>query len=221
MATIEKTRYAVERIEDIPQGDVHDGRVRHKIREHLDIGGFGVNAYRAVSTDGHVIGEHAEDGIFSRGQEELYVVISGAATFTVDGDEIEAAPGTVVLVRSGVTRSAVAHEEGTTVLVVGGTPGKAYKPSPAELTAPMFDAYNAGDFERAARIVADIAAEHPTEAITWFNLSCCEARLGRTEDALDHLAKSLELDPRFVEVAREDEDLESIRSDPRFEKLVA
>jgi quercetin dioxygenase-like cupin family protein len=221
MATMEETRYAVERITDIPQGNEHDGRVRHRVREHLGIGGFGVNAFRAVSTEGHVIGEHAEDGIFSRGQEELYVVLSGKATFTVDGDEVEAEPGTLVLVRSGVTRSAVAHEEGTTLLVVGGTPGEAYQPSPAELVQPMFEAYGAGDYEEAARIVADIAAEHPTEAIAFFNLACCEARLGRIDDALDHLAQALALDPRFVEVANEDEDFESIREEPRFKQLIA
>jgi quercetin dioxygenase-like cupin family protein len=221
MATIEQTRYAVERIEDISQGQEFDGRVRHKVREHLGIQGFGINVYRAVNTDGHVIGEHAEDGIFSRGQEELYVVLKGKATFTVDGDEVKADTGTFVLVPSGVTRSAVAHEVGTTVLVVGGTPGKAYEPSPAEITNPMFDAYNAGDFEEAARIVADIAAEHPNEAIVWFNLACCEARLGRTDDALDHLAKALKLDPRFLELAKGDDDFESIRSEPRFVQLVA
>jgi quercetin dioxygenase-like cupin family protein len=221
MATIEQTRHAVEKIEDIPHGNENDGRVRHRVREHLGIGGFGVNAFRAVSTEGRVIGEHAEDGIFSRGQEELYVVISGKATFTVDGDEVEAEPGTLVLVRSGVTRSAVAHEEGTTVLVVGGTPGQAYEPSPGELVQPMFEAYGKGDFEEAARIVADIAAEHPNEAIAFFNLACCEARLGRTEDALDHLAQALALDSRFGEVARGDEDFESLRDEPRFKQLIA
>jgi quercetin dioxygenase-like cupin family protein len=221
MATIEQTRYAVERIGDIPHGNENDGHVRHRVREHLGIGGFGVNAYRATNIEGHVIGEHAEDGIFSRGQEELYVVISGKATFTVDGDEVEAEPGTLVLVRSGVTRSAVAHEEGTTVLVVGGTPGLAYEPSPGELVQPMFEAYGKGDFEEAARIVADIAVEHPNEAIAFFNLACCEARLGRTDDALDHLAQALALDSRFVELAKEDDDFESVRDEPRFKKLIS
>jgi hypothetical protein len=34
--------------------------------------------------------------------------------------------------------------------------------------------------------------------------------------ALDHLARAAELDPRFREYARTDEDLESIRDAPEF-----
>jgi quercetin dioxygenase-like cupin family protein len=221
MATIEQTRYEVTTIGDVPHGEEHEGRVRHRVREHLGIEAFGVNAMRAVKGDGQVIGEHAEDGIGSRGNEELYVVLSGKATFTVDGDEIKAGPGTLVFVRPGVKRSAVAHGEGTTVLVVGATSGAPFRVSAGELVAPMFDAYRAGDFEEAARIVAGIVAENPGEGMALFNLACCESRLAKTDEALEHLARAIEADGRFAELAREDEDFEELRGEPRFKKLTA
>jgi tetratricopeptide (TPR) repeat protein len=220
MATIEQTRYEVTTIGDVPHGEEYQGRVRHRVRQHLGIEAFGVNALRALKADAQVVGEHAEDGIGSRGNEELYVVLSGKATFTVDGDEIKAGAGTLVFVRPGVTRSAVAHGEDTTVLVVGATPGEAYRISPGDLVAPMFEPYRAGDYEQAARIVEGILAENPGEGIALFNLACCEARIGRTDDALDHLAQSIAVDSRFAELAREDKDFESLRGEPRFKKLV-
>jgi tetratricopeptide (TPR) repeat protein len=119
-----------------------------------------------------------------------------------------------------VKRSAVAHGEGTTILIVGATPGEAFRPGPGEIVAPMFDAYREGDYEEAARIVREIG-EETGEPIAWFNLACCEARLGRTDDALEHLEQAIALDDRFAEQAKGDEDLESLRDDARFKKLVA
>ena len=221
MATVEKTRYEITTIGDIPHGEEHQGRVRHRLRQHLGIEAFGVNAMRAVKANGQVIGEHAEDGVGSRGNEELYVVLSGKATFTVDGEELEAGPGTLVFVRPGAKRGAIAHEEGTTVLVIGGTAGEAFRISPGELVEPMFDAYRAADYEEAARIVEGIAAENPGEGIAFFNLACCESRLGRSDEALEHLAQAIEIDGRFRELARKDEDFAPIRGEPRFKKLTA
>jgi hypothetical protein len=55
----------------------------------------------------------------------------------------------------------------------------------------------------------------------FFNTACMEARLGRTEDAIAHLREALELDDRVKEHIRTDEDLVSLRDDPRFEELAA
>src|SRR5689334_18974124 len=52
------------------------------VREHFGIRAFGVNAY-AAGEDGTLIGEHDEAG---SGQEELYVVLDGKATFEIDGE---------------------------------------------------------------------------------------------------------------------------------------
>ena len=69
------------------------------VRTHFDIQSFGVNAYIAEEPGLEVIGEHDELGKRAGKHEELYFVSSGHATFTVNGDEIDAPAGTFVFVR--------------------------------------------------------------------------------------------------------------------------
>jgi hypothetical protein len=52
-------------------------------------------------------------------------------------------------------------------------------------------------------------------------VACMEARLGRTDDAVAHLQQAVEDDDRIKENIRTDDDLESIREDPRFAALAA
>ena len=59
------------------------------VREHLGIHAFGINAY-TPGEDGTLITEHDEAG---SGQEELYIVLDGKATFEVDGETVDAPPG--------------------------------------------------------------------------------------------------------------------------------
>jgi hypothetical protein len=96
------------------------------IRHHFDIGAFGINAWRAKNGD-EVIKRHTES---ESGQEELFLVMSGSCTFTVDGNEVPAPAGTLVYVSdAGVERVAVAKEDGTVVLSIGGTRGTLFEPS--------------------------------------------------------------------------------------------
>ena len=220
MATAVAKSYDVVSLEDIEPGPEHDGRIPLNIRRHFDIRGFGVRANRSVG-DGHVVGEHTELGIGASGQEELYVVLSGKATFNVDGEPIYATAGTMVFVRDpAATRSAVAKEEGTTILAIGGTPGKAYELSVGEAMNDMWEPYRAGDYEGALETLQPVLEERP-EALVLFNVACMEARLGRTDDAISHLQQAVQDDDRIKENIRSDEDLESIREDPRFAALAA
>jgi len=54
------------------------------IRRTLDIGAFGINAYVALEAGADVVEEHTESAL---GHEEVYIVLSGRATFTL-GDEV-------------------------------------------------------------------------------------------------------------------------------------
>jgi hypothetical protein len=90
------------------------------VREHLGIHAFGVNAFEP-GADGTLVSEHDEAG---SGQEELYIVLDGRATFEIDGETIDAPPGTLVYVGPNARRKATG---GGTVLVVGATPGEAYQ----------------------------------------------------------------------------------------------
>jgi hypothetical protein len=219
MATTQ-TGFAVASIGDVKHGDVNEGRVRHQVRDHFGIEAFGVNAFRAVEAGAPLINEHNELGVAAPGQQELYVVLSGTARFTIDGEEVEAPAGTLLYLEPEARRGAVADEPDTTVLVVGGSPGLAYNQSPGFLVGPMFGPYGENDFAGAAAIVRGVLEQHPGLPLGLYNLACCEARLGETDAAFEHLAASIEAEERFKEIARDDDDFESIRDEPRFRELV-
>jgi hypothetical protein len=90
------------------------------VREHFGIHAFGINAF-TPGEDGTLIGEHDESG---SGQEELYIVLDGNATFEVDGETVDAPAGTFVFVRPDSRRKATGDG---TVLALGATPGEAYQ----------------------------------------------------------------------------------------------
>jgi tetratricopeptide (TPR) repeat protein len=182
------------------------------IRIPLGISAFGVNAYAAREAGEQVIEEHDELGSGAGRHEELYVVLSGRATFTVAGSETDAPRGTLVFVRDPATRrAAVAAEPDTTVLVVGGTVGKAFSPSPWEFWLEARPDYDAKDYTAAATILERGLAAHPGNAHVLYNLACCEALAGRTEEARAHLAEAVSGDPRMREWAEDDPDLETVR----------
>ena len=210
--------FEVVSLDGIEAGPEHDGRVPLNIRRHFGIQGFGVRANRAVG-DGHVIGEHDEVGLGGSSQEELYLVLSGSATFNVDGERVDAPAGTLVFVGNpAAKRSAVSKEAGTTVLAIGGTPGEPYRLSSGEAMSAMWDPYRAGDYEGALEELRPVLRERP-EALVFFNVACMEARLGRTDDAIAYLQQAVEDDDRIKENIRTDEDLDTIRDDPRFDVL--
>ena len=73
----------------------------HLVRRHFDVQAFGVNAATGNAGD-EMIEEHHEaddEENQTNGHEELFVVMSGHAVFTVDGDQIDAPGGTIVFVR--------------------------------------------------------------------------------------------------------------------------
>jgi mannose-6-phosphate isomerase-like protein (cupin superfamily) len=221
MATMTDKPYTVVALEDgewgpaIAPGAGDTGRVRKGIRRDLGITSFGINAFRAPAGE-DVIREHDEAGFVASGQEELYLVLSGAATFEVDGESFEAAAGSLVFVRDpAAKRSAVAKDAETTILVIGGTPGEAYDPGPVEVGEALA-AYNAGDYETAVAKQLIVVEKRPNNVLALFNAGCFEARLGRTDDAIGHLEQAVEADDRIKELIRTDEDLDSLREDPRF-----
>jgi hypothetical protein len=105
----------------------------HAVRLEFGIGSFGVSAYVAEAAGDVLTSEHAEVEESGTRHEELFFVANGHATFTVAGETIEAPAGTFVYVRDpALVRGATAKEPGTTMLAVGGEPGRAYEVSPWE-----------------------------------------------------------------------------------------
>lgn len=207
--------YGILRLDEIETIPV--AGVRWKpVRRTLGIDAFGVNAYTANAGE-QVVEEHDERGGGAGGHEELYVVVAGRATFTVAGDEIDAGPGTLVFVRDpGARRVAVAVEDGTTVLVVGGTPGAAYQPSPWEWSFAADPLVRAGDAAGAVAMMREALELHPDNASTLYNLGCFEALAGQADEAIEHLTRAAELEPKAAAWADGDSDLDSLRERPDF-----
>jgi tetratricopeptide (TPR) repeat protein len=190
------------------------------VRTHFDIQSFGVNAYIAGEAGMEVIGEHDELGENAGKHEELYFVSSGHAAFTVNGDEIDAPTGTFVFVRDpAAKRKAIAKEAGTTVVIVGGKAGEAFTPSPWERTSEGIAHFANEDYEQAAEVYERLLGETPGNALFLYNLACAESRLGRKEDALEHLRQSVETDAVYKKNAAEDPDFDAIRDDPEFSAI--
>src|SRR5262245_25218294 len=197
-------------------------RGRIHLRRDLDVNSFGVNAFYQAQSGARVIGEHDELGPGASGHEELYVVVRGAARFVVDGEEVDAPSGTALFVRNtGAKRSARATEDDTTVLVIGGRPGEAFKPGPGESITEFYRLYRSEDYEGALAVLREALDEHPGNALILYNIACMESRLGRPEEAFEPLGESFDKWPAYKELAVDDDDLASIRNDERFKALVA
>ena len=187
------------------------------IRKHFDIKAFGINAWVAKGEGDDVIGEHTENS----GHEELYFVTAGRATFTLDGNEIDAPAGTLVFVRDPATRrKAVALEAKTTIVAIGAQAGAAFEVMDWEKFAGFWPLYQAGDYQAALAFLEQARAADPESAMLLYNSACMEALLGRTDEALEHLRQAAEREDRFREAARTDSDLDAIRSDARVPSLL-
>jgi tetratricopeptide (TPR) repeat protein len=225
MPTAVESRFVlthIDQLEPAPRiapGGTDDGRRRYDVRRNLGITAFGVQAFGAPG-DVRVISEHDENLLGEGGQEELYVVLRGAAKFEIDGEVVDAPTGTLVQVQPAAKRTATATEDGTTILVVGSTPGEAYKPAPEE--APeAFAAYNAGDYETALAKQLVVVEKEPDNVIAHFNAGCFAARAGHADEAIEHLRRAVGINERIKELIGTDEDLDSIREDQRFAELTA
>ena len=119
---------------DPANADINDGAF-HLVRRHFDVQAFGVNAVTGDAGD-EMIEEHHEtddEENETNGHQELYVVMTGHALFTVDGEKIDAPAGTIVFVRDpALLRAARATADDTAIFCVGGparlpTPSRAGK----------------------------------------------------------------------------------------------
>ena len=124
--------WATATLDELPVLGAEDPPAWRPVRHELGLEAFGVNAWLGGDAGSEVIEDHDELG--DGGQEELYFVVSGRATFTVDGDRVDAPAGTLLAVSDpALRRAAVADEPATVVLVVGGFRGRGFSPSGWEL----------------------------------------------------------------------------------------
>ena len=150
------------------------------------------------------------------GHEEVYVVLTGRATFTVDGEELDVPAGSLVHIADPtLRRHAVAAEPSTTVLAIGGKPGEPFRPSAWEHYFEAGAAQAAGDAEGAYRIAAAGLVDHPDHPALLFNIACYAALAGHPDDAIAMLRRALDVAPDRVRAwAADDSDLDSLRDRP-------
>jgi hypothetical protein len=212
------SNFVAAHLDDIEE--FSDGRCPWRpVRHHFGITSCGVNSWTGLKAGDRVINEHDEADVEDR-QEELYFVQSGRARFELDGENVDAPPGTFVHVQPEVTRTAFAEEPGTTIVSVGGTPGKAYQASGWEVWAQLWPLFEAGEYEQVAEHGRELLAEGPAHPMLFYNLACAESMAGRKEEALEHLGLAIEGWDEFRSCAAKDSDFDAIREEPAFEELV-
>ena len=187
------------------------------VREQLGINSFGINA-RTVGEDGTLINEHDEAG----GQEEVYLVLDGTATFEIEGETFDAPAGTFVSVQPEAKRKATGD---ATVLALGGTRGEAYVGmdwgDAWKLHSESMAAYGEQRYADAAATVRSALEQYPDHAGLNYNYACFATLAGEVDDEMfAHLRKGVEGFPPFRQQARVDEDLTAVRDDPRFEEAL-
>lgn len=66
--------------------------------------------------------DHSEDG-----QEEVYVVVEGSASFDVAGTQVETPAGTILWIAPESRRTCTPGPEGVRILAIGSVPGGGYR----------------------------------------------------------------------------------------------
>lgn len=101
------------------------------VRHGLGVQSFGLQVMDLPpNADQYPEHDHAHDA-----QEEVYIVVEGAATLQAGGEEHELRPGTYARVGPAEKRKLVTGAEAARVIALGGTPGKAYEIS--QFTVPQ------------------------------------------------------------------------------------
>jgi tetratricopeptide (TPR) repeat protein len=200
-------------VDELDRIELDDGFEWRPIRRRFGIRAFGVNAY-APGPSGQIVEEHTESTL---GHQEIYLVLRGRVRFTVDGNDHELGPGELVFVRHpALRRGAVGLTDDAIVLALGGKPGVAHEPSAWEAMFAAVPAAREGRWDDAIRLHEEALAEQPQSAPLLYNLACMESLGGRPLDALLHLTRAIELDPKFAEYAAKDVDFDPIRAEPGF-----
>ena len=210
--------YQVAHLDDI--AELTDGREPYRpIRHHFGITSFGMTSWTGHAVGDRILNEH-DEADSPDGSEELYLVQGGRAAFELDGERIDAPAGTFVSVSPGVKRTAFAEEPGTTIVAIGGVPGKAYDPVGWELWMPLGKRYQAGEHEAVLQQLQPLVDAYPQYPLLAYNLACLESLTGRRAEALGHLRQSIEGSERFRDYAKGDSDLDPIREEPEFREIV-
>jgi quercetin dioxygenase-like cupin family protein len=193
-----------------------DGQKLLPIQRLLDYRAAGINGWTGDPGE-PLVPKHAEDS----DNEELYIVVSGHATFTVDGREIDAPAGTLVHLQPGEEREAVSKAPGTIIVAIGATIGEAYEPQGWTSFVVADHLRREGRLDEGRAAIREMMDLHPDVWGAPYNAACYEALAGNPDEAFALLQRALQLDTQSVRrLAPGDSDLDSLHDDPRWKKLV-
>jgi hypothetical protein len=168
----------------------------------VGMGGYTADRAGQVVIEGHT---ESEDGLQ---HEEVYVVLRGRATFTLDGTELDAPAGTFVAVTDPtVHRRAVAAEPGTAVLALGALP--TFVPSDSEWIERARP-HLRSDPDRAIAILEDLRAAKPEGPVAEVAATFIALARGDDSAARAALAGLVARRPDLIAVLADDEDLEAL-----------
>ena len=180
------------------------------VRHELGIGAFGTNAYVAREAGDDVVEPHTEEGT---GHEELYFVARGSATFTLDGETVDAPAGTYIFLPDpSVTpprgRRRARHRA---CCSFGGWRDRAFEVSGWE-SRFRATAIREQDPERARELYEEGLASDQDGQWAHYDLACWHALYGDEAEARRLLDRAIELGGDEVrEQAANDPDLERLR----------
>jgi quercetin dioxygenase-like cupin family protein len=124
-------KYTVKRIDDMEA--VFGGGFK-RARAELGVESFGM---QVLDLPPNMDEQYPEHDHSQDGQEEVYLVLRGAAEIEIDGDKHQLDPDTMVRVGPGVTRRLRTGSAGARVLALGGCPDKLYEaPDVTKLGSP-------------------------------------------------------------------------------------
>ena len=206
------------RFEELDSIPLFEGLVWHPVRKHFGIQAFGVNAYTTGGAGEQVVEEHDERGGGAGGHEELYVVLTGRATFTLGGESQDAPAGTLHLHRRPVGAPQGDRRGGRDRRARDRRPGREGLRGLGVGVVLLGDAGVQGRerWDEAIAIMEDGLAAKPGHPAILYNLACAESRGGRPLDALTHLQQAVRGDAKWLERAKTDPDFDPIRREPGF-----
>jgi len=179
--------------------------LRGVLRSHV----AGMAVFTADRAGQDIVEGHMEMSA-GRGHEEVYVVLNGRASFTLDGVEVDAPTGTFVRVDPQVNRRAVATEPGTAVLALGGPAN--FVPSASEWIERA-RAYAPSDPARARAVVDELQAVRPHSRGVGMGEAILALAAGDRAAAVAHLSGLLEREPDLRDALATDPDLGPLVSD--------
>jgi mannose-6-phosphate isomerase-like protein (cupin superfamily) len=112
--------FTLKRIDDL--ASINHGAVK-LAGDGLGVRSFGLQVLDLPARfEGYPAHDHRDDG-----QEEVYLVLDGAAEFEIDGDRVHAEAGTMVRVDPVATRKLMPAADGVRVVAIGCALGRAYE----------------------------------------------------------------------------------------------